>query len=189
MPNATSARRTQPVDASSAPAASRLGPIRMRALRQLNRVVQPLARRCYFMPQPKKRSLIGTKNVALASHVKAARVRSAAAAGASSSAQPIVEMDAAGAGARCIEMPHGHRSGSRTFAHARKTCRSQAVVVAPGRNAVANDESSAVNPSSASRTAPLGPVSKRSVPGLDSRLLNCQPLEGQALRRVISRAQ
>ena len=52
---------------------------------------------------------------------------------------------------------------------------------APGRNAVANDESSAVTPSSASRTAPLGPVSKRSVPGLDSRLLNCQPLEGQAL--------
>ena len=60
MPNATSARRTRPVDASSAPAASRLGPMRMRALRQLNRVVQPLARRCYFMPQPKKRSLIGT---------------------------------------------------------------------------------------------------------------------------------
>ena len=117
MPNATSTRRTRPVDASSAPAASRLAPMRVRALRQLNRVVRPLARRCYVMPQPKKRSLSGTKNAALASHVKAARVRSAAAAGASSSAQPIVEMDA-GAGARCIEMPHGHRS--RTFAHARK---------------------------------------------------------------------
>ena len=44
------------------------------------------------MPQPKKRSLSGTKNAALASHVKAARVRSAAAAGASSSAEPIAEM-------------------------------------------------------------------------------------------------
>ena len=30
----------------------------------------------------------------------------------------------------------------------------------------------------------LGPVSKRSVPGLDSRLLNCQPLEGQALAEL-----
>ena len=69
------------------------------------------------MPQPKKRSLIGTKNVALASHVKAARVRSAAAAGASSSAEPIAEMDA-GAGARCTHMPPGHRL--RVFAHARK---------------------------------------------------------------------
>ena len=69
------------------------------------------------MPQPKKRSLSGTKNAALASHVKAARVRSAAAAGASSSAEPIAEMDA-GAGARCTHMPPSHRS--RAFAHARK---------------------------------------------------------------------
>ena len=117
MPNATSTRRTRPVDASSAPAASRLAPMRVRALRQLNRVVRPLARRCYIMPQPKKRSLSGTKNGALASHVKAARGRSAAAAGASSSAQPIVEVDA-GEGARCTEVRPGHRL--RVFAHARK---------------------------------------------------------------------
>ena len=117
MPNATSTRRTRPVDASSAPAASRLAPMRVRALRQLNRVVRPLARRCYIMPQPKKRSLSVTKNGALASHVKAARGRSAAATGASSSAEPIVEVDA-GEGARCTEMRPGHRL--RVFAHARK---------------------------------------------------------------------
>ena len=55
---------------------------------------------------------------------------------------------------------------------------------APGRKAVANDESSAVTASSASRAVPSGLVSKRSVPGLDSRLLNCQPLEGQALAEL-----
>ena len=69
------------------------------------------------MPPPKKRCLNGTKNGVLAPQVKAARVRSAAAAGASSSAEPIAEMDA-GAGARCTHMPPSHRS--RAFAHARK---------------------------------------------------------------------
>ena len=43
---------------------------------------------------------------------------------------------------------------------------------APGRNAVANDESSAVTASSASRAAGLGLVSTRVVRGSDSRLLN-----------------
>ena len=73
----------------------------------------------------------------------------------------------------------------RTQLHRLFTVRTRSPArLAGSRNAVANDESSAVNPSSASRTAPLGPVSKRSVPGLGSRLLNCQPLEGQALAEL-----